>query len=109
MMKLQHFLKLPNFLLTSAGLLSHQYTEEPYKGKLENVQIWLLVRSEGPSMLVFVSVQHVSAGHLSHKALVIDGCLGVVAGTQHMFGCSRVTDDQEAAGRACMHTPLLNS
>lgn len=25
-----------------------------------------------------------------------------------MLGCSRITDDQEAAGRACMHTAVLN-
>ena len=55
---------------------------------------------------VSVCVQQVVAGHLCHKALVIDGRLGVVAGTKHMLGRSRITDDQEAAGRTCMHTAL---
>lgn len=34
-----------------------------------------------------------AAGYLSHKALVVDGCLGVVTGTKHVLGCSRVADD----------------
>lgn len=49
-------------------------------------------------------MQRVGAGYLSHESLVVDGCLGIVAGTEHMLGSSRITDDQEAAGRPCKYT-----
>ena len=57
---------------------------------------------------VWVCERERKAGYLSYQAFVLDGCLRVVAGTKHVLGCSRITDDQEAAGRACMHTAVLN-
>lgn len=54
-------------------------------------------------------MQEVGVSYLSHKSLVIDGGFGVVAGTKHMLGSSRVTDYQKAAGRSCKNTASIKT
>lgn len=47
--------------------------------------------------------------YLPDQAFVVEGILGIVRGSEHVLGCLRLRDHQEAGGWPCKHCSSLTN